>query len=117
MGPAGDTAGGDVTVEAPPQVFVDFCTIYWGLPAPLQRSLWSAFRRVEGEKPCTLRQTWLFFNSPQVDPYTLIHRTCSPQRIVEALECMVEEQILARDQATAAEELIFTHVQASGAWR
>jgi hypothetical protein len=102
----------------PAKVFVKFCEGYWQLSPSLTRTLWQAFRQATSPTARTLRHVWLLYDSvDRIDPHALIHVTCSPKKIIEALEALVEETLLTRSQATEAEEAMLSHVQADGTWR
>ena len=105
-------------MEPPPKVFQSFCDLYWGMSTPLMHTLWAAFRQAESSAARTLRHVWLLYDSvDRIDPKALIHVTCSPKRVLEAIEALVDESLLDRRQATQVEEIILSHVQADGTWR
>jgi len=105
-------------MEAPPKVFENFCLVYWGVSTSLMHTLWGAFRLAESPAARTLRHVWLLYDSVNgMSPTGLVHRTCSPKRVVEAIEGLVDEALLSRSTATEAEEIILSHVQADGTWR
>ena len=105
-------------LEPAPKVFEQFSAGYWGIPAPLTKALWQAFRRPAHPTPRALRHAWLLYDGVQgMNPGALIHWTCSPRKVIESIEALVDEQLLTRRQATEAEEAILAHVYADGTWR
>jgi hypothetical protein len=79
------------------------------------RLLWQAFSRAQSAAPRALRQAWLLYEGVAgMDPQALIHNTCSPTRIMDAIEGLGDEHWLDRSQATQLEEAILAHVQADG---
>jgi hypothetical protein len=90
---------------------------YWQVPASLAVVWWQALSQSQHPRTLAVRQAVLLFDAaPVAEAHHLVSGACAPQAVIEAIEVLVDEGRLPRNQATAIEEAVLCHVDREGEW-
>jgi hypothetical protein len=89
---------------------------WWGLSPSEVVAFYRALSRSQWSRPTELRQQIGLVSSGISDPYFFLHRTLRPQVVLEVLELLVKEGVLAAAAARLIGEMVLSHVSRDGTW-